>query len=88
MVALCIAAMFTANAQIVRTTVTQGEIEGEEHDGYTLFKAIPYAEAPVGNLRWKKPVAKLLGKAYIRLSVGATVLGRLPTLIRAAVRSQ
>lgn len=58
MVALCIAAMFTANAQIVRTTVTQGEIEGEEHDGYTLFKAIPYAEAPVGNLRWKKPVAK------------------------------
>lgn len=58
MAAICVAAMMTANAQIVRTTVAQGEIEGEQHDGYTLFKAIPYAEAPVGNLRWKKPVAK------------------------------
>lgn len=56
--ALVLAFALPTNAQIVRTTVTQGEIEGEQHEGYTLFKAIPYAEAPIGNLRWKKPMAK------------------------------
>ena len=47
-----------AHAQIVRTTVAQGDIEGEQHEGYVLYKAIPYAEPPVGNLRWKAPVPK------------------------------
>ena len=46
------------HAQITRTTVAQGEIEGEAHEGYALYKAIPYAEPPVGNLRWKAPVPK------------------------------
>lgn len=45
-------------AQIQRTTVAQGEIEGEVKDGYALYMAIPYAEAPVGDLRWKAPVPK------------------------------
>lgn len=48
----------TASAQILRTHVTQGEIEGELHEGFAFYKAIPYAEAPVGNLRWKAPVPK------------------------------
>lgn len=45
-------------SQIVHTTVEQGEIEGIEENGFGLFKAIPYAEAPVGKLRWKAPVPK------------------------------
>jgi len=45
-------------AQILRTTVAQGEIEGELYQGFALYRAIPYAEAPVGNLRWKAPVPK------------------------------
>ena len=52
--ALCL----PTEAQILRTTVAQGEIEGELQDGFALYKAIPYAEAPVGNLRWKAPVPK------------------------------
>ena len=36
----------------------QGAIEGAEHEGSALYKGIPYAEAPVGNLRWKAPVSK------------------------------
>jgi para-nitrobenzyl esterase len=48
----------TMQAQLLRTTVKQGEIEGVESNGYALFKKIPYAEAPVGVLRWKAPVAK------------------------------
>ncbi|MDO4496793.1 MAG: carboxylesterase family protein [Bacteroidales bacterium] len=46
------------DAQILRTTVAQGEIEGELHNGFALYKAIPYAEAPIGKLRWKAPVPK------------------------------
>ncbi len=46
------------HAQLLHTTVAQGEIEGVAHEGFALYKKIPYAEAPVGNLRWKAPVAK------------------------------
>lgn len=48
----------SASAQVLRTTVAQGEIEGEALEGSVLYKAIPYAEPPVGNLRWKAPVPK------------------------------
>lgn len=54
-VALC---AFGINAQLLRTTCEQGEIEGELNNGYVLYKAIPYAEAPVGKLRWHAPVKK------------------------------
>lgn len=55
-----------SHAQIARTTVAQGEIEGELHEGYALYKAIPYAEAPVGNLRWKAPVPKAAWKGVYK----------------------
>ena len=45
-------------APLLHTTVAQGEIEGEEVEGFALYRAIPYAEAPVGSLRWKAPVPK------------------------------
>lgn len=48
----------TAEAQILRTRVAQGDIEGELYEGFALYRAIPYAEAPVGDLRWKAPVPK------------------------------
>ncbi|MDO4462117.1 MAG: carboxylesterase family protein [Bacteroidia bacterium] len=47
-----------SNGQILNTTVAQGEIEGVLENGFALYKNIPYAEAPVGNLRWKAPVPK------------------------------
>ena len=47
-----------ANALILHTKVAQGEISGVEHEGAALYKRIPYAEPPVGNLRWKAPVPK------------------------------
>ena len=34
-----------------------GLLQGVEEEGYTIFKGIPYAKPPVGNLRWKKPQA-------------------------------
>lgn len=32
-----------------------GQIEGLKCDGYTVFKGIPYAKPPIGDLRWRAP---------------------------------
>lgn len=39
---------------IVKTK--KGKISGVEMEGYSVFKGIPYAKPPVGELRFKKPV--------------------------------
>ena len=33
----------------------KGKIAGISHDGYTVFRGIPYAKPPVGERRWKRP---------------------------------
>jgi para-nitrobenzyl esterase len=43
-------------APVVRTPA--GALRGTAEDGLHIFKGIPFAEAPVGQLRWKPPVAK------------------------------
>jgi len=45
-------------AALLQVQVEQGTLEGELIDGTAVYKAIPYAEAPVGDLRWKAPVKK------------------------------
>lgn len=38
------------------TVTTQyGKVEGIQENGYTVFKGIPYAKPPVGDLRWREP---------------------------------
>jgi para-nitrobenzyl esterase len=39
-----------------RVRVEQGELDGLETDGLYLFLGVPYAEPPVGNLRWRRPM--------------------------------
>ncbi len=47
----------SANAQTVNTSA--GKVVGlAMADGSSIFYGIPYAEAPVGKLRWKPPVAR------------------------------
>ena len=41
---------------ITSASVRQGLVEGFEQDGLGWFNAIPYGEAPVGDLRWKAPL--------------------------------
>lgn len=42
---------------LIATTST-GQVQGIAENGLCLFRGIPYAEAPTGTLRFKKPVAK------------------------------
>jgi para-nitrobenzyl esterase len=55
----------STNAFSVRTTTTDGVIEGNynTHSGIQTYFGVPFAAPPVGNLRWKapQPVAKWQG---------------------------
>jgi para-nitrobenzyl esterase len=46
---------FSAAAQVLTAKVTGGELQGVVANGVASFKGVPFAAAPVGDLRWKKP---------------------------------
>ena len=47
-----------ATTPLGETTVAQGKVKGIVEEGIATYWAIPFAEAPVGELRWKAPVPK------------------------------
>ncbi len=55
--AAALAALMSACSSDLTTqvTVTGGTIQGYAEDGLTIFKGIPFAAPPVGELRWKAP---------------------------------
>ena len=36
-------------------TVEQGQVQGTSEDGLTVYRGIPFAAPPVGDLRWRAP---------------------------------
>jgi carboxylesterase type B len=36
-------------------TTNSGVLVGESRDGIAIFKGVPYAQPPVGDLRWASP---------------------------------
>jgi len=50
-------------SDIIKTT--SGKIEGYTEDGLSIFKGIPYAEPPIGDLRFRPPVKKGLWEGVL-----------------------
>jgi para-nitrobenzyl esterase len=40
---------------LLKVKTINGMLQGTEVSGITIFKGVPYAEPPVGNLRWREP---------------------------------
>ena len=59
---------------LTEARVTQGKVKGAVEGGLGTFKAIPFAEAPVGELRWKAPVPRKKWDGVFE----ATVAGGMP----------
>ena len=75
-VALMLAAAVTAPIAKVET----GALQGVTSDGVTAFKGVPYAAAPVGDLRWRapKPAAAWSGTRDASKLSPDCVQGRMP----------
>jgi para-nitrobenzyl esterase len=57
LVLLAVLPVQAALAQITQARVTGGEVSAVPENGISIFKGIPFAAPPVGDLRWKAPVA-------------------------------
>ena len=54
-VLLTLLPVHVAHAEITQAKVTGGAISGVAQEGISIFKGIPFAAPPVGDLRWKAP---------------------------------
>jgi para-nitrobenzyl esterase len=41
---------------LLKAKTGKGAVRGVAREGYTVFRGLPYAKAPIGPLRWKAPV--------------------------------
>src|SRR5512135_1882104 len=57
LIAIFLTSAFVQHAvsQIQTAKVTGGEVQGVVTEGISIFKGIPFAAPPVGDLRWKAP---------------------------------
>ncbi len=52
---LLLAAGLTCAQQLKPVKVESGLLQGISVDGVSVYKGVPYAAPPVGNLRWRAP---------------------------------
>jgi para-nitrobenzyl esterase len=58
--------------------VRSGKIEGVVENGITIFKGIPFAAPPVGNLRWKAPQPEKSWEGVLRTDKFAPACPQIP----------
>ncbi len=54
-VTISVTAQLNNETAAPRATTVNGIVEGTYSSGIRMFKGVPYAKPPVGNLRWKEP---------------------------------
>jgi para-nitrobenzyl esterase len=54
-VLLTLLPVHAAHAEITQARITGGAVSGVAEEGMSIFKGIPFAAPPVGDLRWKAP---------------------------------
>ena len=52
---LTLFAQLSSDQGLLKVKTANGLLKGTEVSGITIFKGVPYAEPPVGNLRWREP---------------------------------
>lgn len=53
---ICLFFIFSLQAQLKTVKTQNGLVEGYQKDGVNIFKGIPFAAPPVGDLRWRAPL--------------------------------
>jgi para-nitrobenzyl esterase len=82
LVLLCVVAIAACEtqAQLQTVKISDGLISGTQEEGINVFKGIPYAAAPVGNLRWKAPQAVKNWSGTLKCDeFGASAMQQKPT---------
>jgi para-nitrobenzyl esterase len=52
---LFVSAQLTSDGSLPTVKTANGILQGTQVSGISMFKGVPYAQAPVGDLRWKEP---------------------------------
>ena len=56
---------FRDTTSYIQIAAPDGDILGVEEESLYVFKGIPYAQAPIGDLRWKAPKDTLVNNEVI-----------------------
>jgi len=54
-ISLFVSAQLTSDGSLPTVKTANGLVQGTQRSGISMFKGVPFAQPPVGDLRWKEP---------------------------------